>query len=139
MTDLRQIYNARMNRYFYIALICHLPIMLMAAYFFETSIRQALVFSLLILIGPSLAYFSNKESNLTASVMAVAGIFFSGLLIHLGKGMIEMHFHIFVFLATLTFGSLSSWRFEIVPEPRKQFESIHLILLCYFPLLTVRH
>ena len=108
MTDLRQIYNARMNRYFYIALVCHLPIMLMAAYFFETSIRQALVFSLLILIGPSLAYFSNKESNLTASVMAVAGIFFSGLLIHLGKGMIEMHFHIFVFLATLTLFGLKT-------------------------------
>lgn len=108
MNDLRKTYNARMNRYFYFALVCHLPLMTLAAFFFETSIKQAIVFSLLILLGPSLAYFTKKGSNLTASVMGVAGIFFSGLLIHLGKGMIEMHFHIFVFLATLTLFGLKT-------------------------------
>ena len=102
MKDLRSSHNAVVNRFFLIALLGHLPLMLLAAYFFETSLGQALWFSLAILAGPLLAYLWNKEANLTNNVMAVAGICFSGLLIHLGKGMIEMHFHIFMFLATLT-------------------------------------
>ena len=92
----------KMNRYLLWALVAHIPIFMIAAFAFDTSMKQALFFGLLIPVGPLLAYYAKPSSCLTVNVMAVAGIMASGLLIHFGKGMIEMHFHIFVFLAALT-------------------------------------
>ncbi|MFK8138691.1 MAG: methyl-accepting chemotaxis protein [Bdellovibrionales bacterium] len=102
MNELRAKYNSKINFYMLIALVAHLPVMLIAAWGFKTSYTQGLVIGSMILIGPVVTYFWDKSSLITSNTMALAGVMMSGLLIHLGKGMIEMHFHIFIFLATLT-------------------------------------
>lgn len=102
MNSVRIEYTNSINKKMLLALVCHLPIAVLLALFFEASIAQAVSFSAIILAGPLLARLLKMSPNFGASINAVAGIMFSALFIHLGKGMIEMHFHIFVFLACLT-------------------------------------
>ncbi|MBC86007.1 MAG: hypothetical protein CL677_02420, partial [Bdellovibrionaceae bacterium] len=78
------------------------------AWFFETEYWVALGLSSFILAGPIVAYVFAPRSIYSSIINAMSLMIFSGLLIHLGRGMIEMHFHIFVFLAAISrFGLVS--------------------------------
>ena len=102
MNDFRLEYNERITRYFLIGLACHLPVFAMQAWFFDTEWWVALGLSSLILAGPVLAWVKNPSSHVNAYLIAFATMAFAAIMIHLGKGMIEMHFYIFVALASLT-------------------------------------
>lgn len=100
-------YRAWANRVFLWILLAHIPAFMGVAAWFDTGVFTALVVSVGLLAGPTILYFGNRESMLTSVALAVATMGMSALLIHLSKGMIEMHFHIFTALAFLiVFGSI---------------------------------
>ena len=80
----------------------NIPVMLLTAVMSGTSFFQALGWSLAILAGPTLSWMNSRGSVLTSILLGMSSMMFSGLMIHLGKGMIECHFHVFVFLCVLT-------------------------------------
>lgn len=82
-------------------LAAHLPLYLSAAWHFKTSYSTAAIGWAALLAGPLIAYLVAPASRITAVAMGIAAMCFSGLLIHLGRGMIEMHFHVFAMLAIL--------------------------------------
>src|SRR5439155_3621548 len=56
--------------------------------------------------GPVALFLCRRAGLLTSTALSVATMCMSALLIHLGRGMIELHFHILVMLALLVvFGS----------------------------------
>jgi hypothetical protein len=89
------------SRQMLFVLASHLPLLAFAAYEFRSGVFLALGIGSLILAGPAAAYFSAPGSRFCAVMLGVASTGMSGLLIHLGHGMIELHFHIFVILAVL--------------------------------------
>ena len=96
-------YDKRVNRAFILLALAHIPIFLAVAWFFKTEFSIALFGPLLIALGPGLSYLIKPSSRLTSSLNGFAMMALSGVMIHLGKGMIEMHFHIFAFMAFLIF------------------------------------
>lgn len=107
MDSFEQQHFRRTSRGFLWFLAGHLPIFLITAYHFETGMVAATIWWAAILAGPLLAYLVAPAAKLTALSVAVASMCYSGLLIHLGRGMIEMHFHVFATLAILSaYGSI---------------------------------
>lgn len=107
MNSFRDDYNKKINKLFLFVGLLHIPVFLAEAWFFKTEFSIAILGPILILLGPSISYLVKPSSILTSSLNAVAMMCMSGVMIHLGKGMIEMHFHIFTFLAfTIVFGSI---------------------------------
>ncbi len=101
-TSFAQNYYARTHRWAIAGLIAHAPLMAFAAWMFGTKMSVALIGSALITSGPLLLFWLRPAGALTSAAIAAALLSYSGLLIHLGKGMIEMHFHVFAALAALT-------------------------------------
>lgn len=99
--NFRQRFNRSRSLAFLIAMYLHLPIFAFLAYRNNHSQSVALGLGLLILSGPTLVFLMKTSSNLLPNMLAATVMCFSGLLIHLGNGMIEMHFHVFVGLAVL--------------------------------------
>ncbi len=97
----RQHYATITNRSFYYLLLAHFPVMLGAAAWFGTGLTLATAFTAAILAGPTVLLLLGKTPRLTSVCLGIAGICLSGLLIHLSRGMIEMHFHIFIMIALL--------------------------------------
>lgn len=79
----------------------HLPVFAGVSWHYGTDFLPALVLTLLLLSAPVWLYQQRPGQELTSVVIGVAGIGFSGLLIHLGRGHSEFHFHIFVMLGLL--------------------------------------
>jgi methyl-accepting chemotaxis protein len=94
-------YLRSINTSFLILLAMHVPVVCGVAMYFGTGLALAAGFGLLFLSGPALLYYSNRESKLTSVALGVASMCFSALLIHLSRGMAEMHFHIFTMLALM--------------------------------------
>ncbi len=94
-------YTARMNRYFLALLVLHVPALVAVAVLFGTGVVSALLVGSLIAVGPAIFQRLWPGEVVTSVVMGVGLMFMSALLIHLGHGMIEMHFHVFVSLALL--------------------------------------
>jgi archaellum component FlaC len=93
---------------FLISLFAHLPVFSYLAYTHGHSQWIAWGVGLFILSAPTAAFFLGVNSALLPNLLAIAIMSFSGLLIHLANGMIEMHFHVFVSLAfCLSFGMMS--------------------------------
>lgn len=84
-----------------VILALHLPLMVGTALYNDTSWTFACWVSLVILAGPLTLFFLQPHSIATSAAIGVAAMSFSALLIHLARGFIEMHFHIFVALACL--------------------------------------
>ncbi len=99
--DYRQRYLSRVNRLFLVALVMHLPVFVVVGLTMGTSVVLGLVLGALIVAGPGVMYLLQPGGRLTAMTMAAATMCMSGLLIHMGRGMIEMHFHVFVGLGTV--------------------------------------
>lgn len=92
-------YSRRANRIFFVILASHLPLSVMLALAFGQTWWRGLVLAAAICLAPAVLTYAAPSSRITSTALAVAGISMSGLMIHLGNGMIEMHFHIFVTLA----------------------------------------
>ncbi|HEY1629198.1 MAG TPA: methyl-accepting chemotaxis protein [Tepidisphaeraceae bacterium] len=101
MRNLTEQYTQRVNRNFLLLLTLHVPVMLGVAYYFQTGVLFAALLSALILAGPAALFMLSPDSRLSRIATGIAAVCFSALLIHLSRGMIEMHFHIFVMLALL--------------------------------------
>jgi methyl-accepting chemotaxis protein len=82
-------------------MLLHLPVAIFLGYSFNTGIGLALLASVLISSLPLFLTYFSKSSKLAAISYGVGLICYSGLLIHLSRGTIETHFHIFVSLAVL--------------------------------------
>jgi methyl-accepting chemotaxis protein len=99
--DYRARYLSRVNALFLVALGLHLPVFVGVSMFMNTSILLGLLLGSAIVAGPAVLYLLQPGGRITAVAMAAATMCMSGLLIHLGRGMIEMHFHVFVGLGTV--------------------------------------
>jgi len=106
-TAFEQAYRSWANRVFLLILLAHVPAYMGVAAWFDTGILTALIVGVALLAGPIILFLGNRGSMLTSVSIAAATMGMSALLIHLSKGMIEMHFHIFTALAFLiVFGSI---------------------------------
>ena len=109
MNELRARHNKKLSSNSLAVLACHIPIFFFMTRYFKTELSVALGLSALVLSAPVLLHIFKRESELTQIVHAVAIMSYSAILIHLGRGMIEMHFHIFAFMGFIAlFGSLKS-------------------------------
>lgn len=101
MISHRQNYNQQIAKASLIILALHIPIFWAMSAWFGTELWVALGLSTLALVPALLSHKLFKGSVFSLSVIAATYILFSGILIHLGKSMIEWHFHIFVVLGVL--------------------------------------
>jgi hypothetical protein len=101
MMNYEQKHIAGVSRLFLLAYWLHVPVFAAMAFFRGTSVMAAVVIGLAAVSGPTLLHFMQRGSLLTAMAMGVGGLALSAGLIHLGGGMIEMHFHVFVLLPLL--------------------------------------
>ncbi|CAM2919398.1 methyl-accepting chemotaxis protein [Rariglobus hedericola] len=92
---------ASVSRWFLLAYWAHVPVFATIAYYRGTSILSAVLIGALVVSGPTLLHLLRRGSLMTAMAMGVGGLALSAQLIHLGGGMIEMHFHVFVLLPLL--------------------------------------
>ena len=92
---------ASVSRWFIFAYWAHVPAFAVIAFYCETSILAAVLIGVLAAGGPTLLHFMNRGSLISAMAVGVGGLALSAGLIHLGGGMIEMHFHVFVLLPLL--------------------------------------
>lgn len=107
--DFRNEYHKKMALWLLCGLALHLPVFAAEAWYFKTQYSVALGLSSLLLAVPALSLFLFKGSTITLNLVAFTTMCFSGVMIHLGKGMIEMHFHVFASLAILSvMGSMSA-------------------------------
>ncbi|MBO9666703.1 MAG: hypothetical protein J7501_07795 [Bdellovibrio sp.] len=106
--NFRQSFTRSRSAMFLASLYLHLPIFSYLAMKNGHSQWLAWGGSLFILSVPTAVYLMKNASALLPNLLAVALMSFSGMLIHLGNGMIEMHFHVFVSLAfCLSFGMMA--------------------------------
>ena len=91
----------KMMNYGNIAILLHIPIFIGMAKYFKTEVSIAIIAPLILSIGQFIFPKIIKNSNLGAILLGFNMIALSGVMIHLGKGMIEWHFHIFVMIGVL--------------------------------------
>ncbi|WP_127717989.1 methyl-accepting chemotaxis protein [Halobacteriovorax sp. HLS] len=84
-----------------IAILAHIPIFFAMAKFFSTEMSIAILGPVLLFLGQFIISKIIKNIRLTSILMGFSTIALSGIMIHLGKGMIEWHFHIFVTIGIL--------------------------------------
>lgn len=85
-----------------IAILFHIPIFIVMANFFKTEVSIAIMTPLILLIGQILFQKIFKDIRVAAVLMGFSTMALSAAMIHLGKGMIEWHFHIFVLIGILS-------------------------------------
>lgn len=91
-----------------IAFYLHIPLFMGVAWMCDTGPLFALGLSLLVLVGPTLAYLYLEGQRTIAQINGFSAMCMGGLLVHFGQGpmQIEMHFYFFVLLALLaTYGN----------------------------------
>lgn len=96
-------YLSRLNRialYFFYA---HIPVFMLVAWAADTGPLLALMLSLAMLIGPTIAQFTFESERAKSMVYGFTAMGMGGLLVHFGQGpvQIEMHFYFFALLAML--------------------------------------
>ncbi len=96
-------YLRRMNRVGLIFFSLHVPVFMAVAALCHTGVLTALVLTLLVLVGPAIAYRSLTNVRAMSAVFGFTAMCMGGLLVHFGQGpmQIEMHFYFFVLLALL--------------------------------------
>jgi methyl-accepting chemotaxis protein len=95
------VFYENINKKFLLLLWIHLPIALLVAHLSGQSLQQALLFSIFINSVPTLLFIKARESLELSISLAMALMCYSALLIHLSRGMTEMHFHVFSSLGVL--------------------------------------
>lgn len=94
-------YLTKVNFWMLCLCVLHIPFIAGIAAYFNSGILSATIVGSLIASGPLAMYFIQKDSKVLSVLLGVASMSFSALLIHHARGMIEMHFHIFTFIAML--------------------------------------
>ncbi len=81
----------------------HIPVLMAVAWSAGTGPMLALVLSLAVLIGPTIAFKKLSNPRSVSVVYGVTAMLMGGLLVHFGQGpvQIEMHFYFFALLAML--------------------------------------
>ncbi|EQC46889.1 methyl-accepting chemotaxis protein [Bacteriovorax sp. Seq25_V] len=106
MNSFESEYNSKLAKMSLWVLVAHIPVFIATALFFKTELTIAVGFSLFIIAGSFFSYLFKRDSEITKVINGICFMAFSAILIHLGRGMIEMHFHIFCFLTLVSiFGS----------------------------------
>lgn len=96
----RQYYRS-LNYAAVLMLAALIPVFMGVGYYFGTGVALAAIAGAAIVAGPVGAYCSMPESRITGLAVSIASMCMVALLIHLGQGMIEMHFGVFIILALL--------------------------------------
>jgi two-component system, chemotaxis family, sensor kinase CheA len=103
ISDFERRYLGRINRIALVLFVCHVPLLIGVALVAGTSVLQAMLLAPLTLVAPVLAskYLSNPRH--LALVFAFTGACMGGLLVHVGRGplQIEMNFYFFVLITLL--------------------------------------
>ena len=108
-TEYQGQYHKKIAGWFLLGLAIHIPVFAVLAHYFKTEYSIALGLSSALLLAPLISWKLYKGSLITLNLLAFTTMAYSGIMIHLGKGMIEMHFHVFASLAILSvMGSLSA-------------------------------
>lgn len=94
-------YLERVNKHVLLLLWAHLPLIPILALAFGSSYLEGFALFLLLMSVPSWQVRQQPDSRFTSCVLSFAAVGVSGILIHLAKGMIEFHFHVFVVMAWL--------------------------------------
>jgi len=93
----------RMDRIQLLLIWLHLPVTIgLALYFGRNAWWTAILLQLAVAAPPTAVWLGLPGTSASRLVVAVAHMGNSALLIHLSGGMIEYHFHVFVFLAITT-------------------------------------
>lgn len=100
-TEIEAKFDDRVHKLAVGALVAHLPVMLGMGLYFETGVVLAGLLTVAICAGPVALLWASPRSLLVPISIGIASTSLSALLIHLSRGMIEMHFHVFVSLAVL--------------------------------------
>ena len=81
----------------------HIPVLMAVAWSAGTGPIFALVLSLVVLIGPTIAFRVLQNPRSVSVVYGITAMLMGGLLVHFGQGpvQIEMHFYFFALLAML--------------------------------------
>ncbi len=95
-------YLARMNRVALWFLAAHLPLFAAVAALNGTGTADAVLLTVAVLVGPLVAV-ARCPRRVASVVVGVAAMFLGGILVHIGRGpvQIEMHFYFFVLIALL--------------------------------------
>lgn len=97
-----QNYQSEVEKLGLYALLAHIPVFYAMASYFETQIWIATLVPILLISSQYLFSKISHSRTLPNLMLGFTVIAFSGLMIHLGKGMIEWHFHIFVSIGVLS-------------------------------------
>jgi methyl-accepting chemotaxis protein len=93
---------SKMKFYSNISLLAHIPILCGVAYVFKSDYSVAIALPLVLFL---MHFFTNKiqkSDNFHSILFGFSSMCLSAALIHVGKGMIEWHFHIFVTIGVLS-------------------------------------
>lgn len=96
-------HRSQANRFLLSILVAHVPALLLFAALSSASVLTALAGSLLLCAVPALLTYGNPTGLSTSISISSATMGMSMLLIFLGDGRIEYHFHIFSFIAVLCY------------------------------------
>jgi methyl-accepting chemotaxis protein len=108
LSDFQKDYVNSVNKVFIYVGLAHIIPFIMLAWFFKTEYSIAVFFPIIIMLGPIIGHKFFKNPIITANLIGFGLMCLSGTAIHLGKGMIEMHFHIFIMLSFLIFYGLKT-------------------------------
>ncbi len=86
----------------HIAILIHIPIFIYMANFFGTEMTLAIGAPLLITVVQVIMDKAFKSVRISSLLLPFNIIALSAVMIHLGKGMIEWHFHIFIMIGILS-------------------------------------
>jgi two-component system chemotaxis sensor kinase CheA len=103
ITPFEQRFLTRLNKVALIFFYLHVPVLMAVAWAAGTGPLQALVLSLAVITGPTIAYRAIRNPRWLSVVYGVTAMLMGGLLVHFGQGpvQIEMHFYFFALLAML--------------------------------------
>lgn len=101
MKSARLLHDKKVTQAMISLMLAHLPVFALTAFLFNHSISGAIILGLFFILPIALLHYFKLVPSLVPSLVGFALMGYSALLIHLGRGMIEMHFHIFVFIAVV--------------------------------------
>ena len=103
ITQFEQRFLSHLNRIALVFFYLHIPVLMAVAWAASTGPMFALALSLLVLVGPTIAYRTFQNPRSISVVYGITAMFMGALLVHFGQGpvQIEMHFYFFALLAML--------------------------------------
>ncbi|HEY3741073.1 MAG TPA: hypothetical protein VGL53_14580, partial [Bryobacteraceae bacterium] len=103
ITPFERHFLARLNKIALVFFYLHIPVLMAVAWAAGTGPLFALVLTLVVLAGPTMAYRAIENPRSLSVVYGITAMLMGGLLVHFGQGpvQIEMHFYFFALLAML--------------------------------------